>query len=412
MKRRRLTVVSINSRKGGVGKTSIGLSAAAQLAAVGKKVAFVDLDAQGTNISQCIPFNGVASADPQDSEHLVFKHDDNGTLYRNRPYMFWWLQGKPQTRLLGVLASAEQILASGACRARAEELNVGDRLTAVVNNLAVFPASCYVSDLDEVNKMHLGSESQKAYENFLTNLVSTLSRDYEFIFIDNSPGLSLSGATSLSWAIKLARASAKTPDASVRVWTWMAGLASWWEQGLLAYEFNVFGEALTSANPVLIVNRALGDWLGWFVPGTHLSAASLWADAKANRGEAYNRLAELQSLFFHMPLWMGTEQTVDQLLLSYVLPQGLCISVLGDDADIARASHAYYANGERDAVVRPDEAPVGDGPRRWGRRAEEFFGRFFIPALQSCDPQESQRRQAGFHSQVWTGLVKPLLDGC
>ena len=49
-----LRIISIHSRKGGVGKTSIALSAALQLAAKGKRVALLELDSQGGHWSQVL----------------------------------------------------------------------------------------------------------------------------------------------------------------------------------------------------------------------------------------------------------------------------------------------------------------------------------------------------------------------
>ena len=402
-----VTVVSINSRKGGVGKTSIGLSAAAQLATFGRKVAFIDLDALGSQLSQCLPFDGVAV---RDGNHLTFQFDgsDRSEAFRDRPYLFWWLTGRPQARRRSVEESGERLLSSDACVKWAKEHGVDDGLKAMTSNLRLFPASCYVSDLDEVNQMLMGKDTQRSYESFLTSLIQTLSKGgYEFVFIDNSPGLSLNGAMSLNWAIQLARGLGTQRGLRVNVWTWLATLSNWWEQGLLAYEINVYAEDLIRVNPVLVVNRVMEDlWLGCFEQGLCVSARELIDDSGHDKESAQRRLAELKSLFFHLPLWLGAEREPHDLLLHYVIPQALHVAILGDSTHVAHAASGVSPGSDAVTVVDPSEVSPDETGKRWGRRAEEFFARFFLPSLLSRPSVE----HGDFHSQVWSASVQPLLD--
>lgn len=408
---KQLTVVSINSRKGGVGKSSIGLSAAAQLAASGKKVAFVDLDAMGVHLSQCLPIDGVAF---KDGRHLTFRSVDDRkepeVPYGQRPYLFWWVKGRSQARGKNVLDAGERLLASDACVDWARSAGVEDRLETMIDNLRMFLMSCFVSDLDEVNQMMLGGDSQRAYTAFLTSLVKTFSSgEYDFVFIDNSPGFSLNGAMSLSWAVKLASGVAEQQKLNVKVWTWLVSLASWWEQGLLAYELNVYGEDIVRAHPVLIVNRLLSpQWLGVFEAGRMESARDL-LNARSKDPQAERRLAELKALFFNLPLWLGAERDTDDLLLDFVVPQGLRIAVLSEGDQVATAGSTGTAGAGDVSVVDPNQVDPQDSVRRWGRRAEEFFARFFLPALKVPEQAQPADHPGSFHSQVRTALVNPLL---
>jgi hypothetical protein len=411
--RKQLTVVSVNSRKGGVGKSSIALSAAAQLAASGKRVAFIDLDAMGVHLSQCLPIDGVAA---KEGEHLTFRSVDDRKVppmpYAQRPYLFWWVKDRPQSRGKSVLGAGERLLASDACVAWARDEGVADRLETMIENLRLFLMSCFVSDLDEVNQMMLRGDTQRAYTAFLTALVEEFSKgEYDFVFIDNSPGFSLNGAMSLSWAVKLANGVAEQQKLDVKVWIWLVSLASWWEQGLLAYELNVYGEDIIRAHPVLIVNRLMSPkWLGVFEAGKMESARNLLIEARNEDPQAKRRLAELKSLFFNLPLWLGAERDTDDLLLDFVVPQGLRIAVLSEGDQVANAGSTGSAGVGDVSVVDPTATDPQDIVRRWGRRAEEFFARFFLPALKvSEQPTEAADEPGSFHSQVRTALVNPLL---
>src|SRR5262245_56469106 len=76
-------LISVHSRKGGVGKTSIGMSTAIQLAALSKKVAFLDLDTLGTYLSQSLPFKADLVR-----ENGIFKlSDDLGSRYSDKVFL-------------------------------------------------------------------------------------------------------------------------------------------------------------------------------------------------------------------------------------------------------------------------------------------------------------------------------------
>ena len=309
------------------------------------------------------------------------------------------------------------MLASGACKAWANEHNVGSRLESMTENLRIFPASCYVSDLDDINKMVTDRERQRAYTSFLNVIVQALSEsDYEFVFIDNSPGLSLNGAMALNWTLRLAGDANLRRGLGASVWAWFITMASWWEQGLLEYEVNVYADSLAHVNPVLVVNRTSGgDWIGCFPPGESASARELVDEAAVEGvagGVSADRLAELKSLFFHLPLWLGAERDPQTLLMDFVLPQRLRVAVIENVDHVARAASANDAGSDA-SVVDPMKVSPLDGGQRWARRAEEFFARFFLPSLLVSDkddgpPADGPQR---FHSQVWSALVKPMLQG-
>lgn len=389
-----ITVISLNSRSGGTGKTSIGLSAAAQLAARGKKVAFVDMDATGSDLAQRLPFAGVVVPDGM---HLKFQFEDTSVKpgpYRDRSYLFWWLIGRPQTYRRSISQAGEHLLVSAACAEIAHENRVTAPLGRMAENLMIFPASCYVSDQDAVNRMLLGLETQHGYERFLTRLCVALWQDkYQFVFVDNPPGLSLNGAMGLSWAIRLR----PHRQSEMRVQAWFSTLPNWWEPGLLAYEMNVFRKDIEGVDPVIIVNRVpTGKWLG-LPAGACVDTRDLW-----HHKEAAACREKLTSLLFHIPLWLGAERDTGELLLDYIVLPRCRIAALREDAAIGLAAS--------DSGVNVNSAPPEDGPRRWGRRVEAFFERFFIPAVSTRGVWgAAQGTLSPFHESVWSALVEPLL---
>src|SRR4051812_31655290 len=61
-----MNIVTVHSRKGGVGKSTIALSSGLQLAARGKRVALVEMDTQGCGLNQYLRLAGEWKADGSD----------------------------------------------------------------------------------------------------------------------------------------------------------------------------------------------------------------------------------------------------------------------------------------------------------------------------------------------------------
>ncbi|OGY78597.1 MAG: hypothetical protein A3B74_04415 [Candidatus Kerfeldbacteria bacterium RIFCSPHIGHO2_02_FULL_42_14] len=406
-----LTVITIQSRAGGTGKTCIGLSAAAQLAAVGRKVAFIELDAQGAHLGQCLPLGGVAVPD---GEHLKFQCEDTSCSpsisYRDRPYLFWWLAGNPKARGRKALQSGQRLVVSKVDKQRASNKGLSRLLETMIEHLTIFPASCYVSDIDEVNGMVLDRDHQRSYKNFLTNLTEVLLEEkYEFVFVDNAPGLSFNGGMSISWTTQFSR----SPQHNVQVWIWAITRESWCEPGLLVYELNAFEKIRTPVFPVLVVNRTPHPkWLGCFERGMTTNIRDLCDRARTDQ-QAQNRLSELQSLFLDVPLWLGAGRNTEDLFRDFVLPSNFRIAVVGEDPTIASvAVMEYSVESKENPTDEICTALEGDGVRRWGRRTEEFVAQFFLPAISKCNSTGGvvDRYPTGFHGEVWSALVKPLLE--
>lgn len=351
-----ITVISLHSREGGAGKTSIGLSAAVQLAAAGHKVALVELDSIGPHLGQCLPLSRITL---EAGGHLAFRCES----LRSVPNLFWWLTGWWEAPRRNVLEAGDKLVLPPSCVVTRDP----NQLNTMILNLTVFPASCFVRDLDHVNQMVMRRDTQQRFIWFIRDLVTALERDgHEFVFIDNSSGLSLMGAMMLSWMRRMRKTKHR-----IRMEPWFVSAESSLH-GLTIFEMNVF-EGLPT--PQLIVNRSREE--GWH---------------SCPRGQ-HRVVGELVGTedFFSLPLWLGTERRVEDLARDF-LPSDMHVAVLQEDTSVARAGEL------------PTEPAAVDPAISWGQRVEEFFVRFIVPAASTTQSANS----SSFHRDVATALVHPL----
>jgi CobQ/CobB/MinD/ParA nucleotide binding domain len=330
-----MTTVSTHSRKGGVGKTSIILSAAIQLAAKGKKVAVLDLDTQGAYLSQALPLRRDFL---QDSNPLQFDLGRNelphGSPYAKRPWLSWIITGdpfkRPKTPFLKDCGSGLAIDES--LRENLTE-PLRKRIEHVQDKLTLFLLSPYIRDLDHLNKFPLSLDGQKRYRAFLSRTQGEM-RDlgYEYLFLDNSSGLSFVPGNSLTWVLERARSSEGGPFI-----TWLVTGAPWWEQALVIYEVNIYPGALARASPTLIINRAAGPWMGKnaFKPGQRVAV-----------GENPKLRNEFASKSFAIPVWFASVNK--QFRSQDLIPNTMSVAILGESTEVKNAS------------LRPEDVQVGE----------------------------------------------------
>jgi hypothetical protein len=386
-----LTILSIHSRKGGVGKTSLGLTVAALLAAEGKKTAWVDLDTLGTHVSQIFPYRGVTATKTTDRKSIEFqsreKKDGMELEYRLRPYLCWWLIGeKRPTQRRKPLECGEKFLVPGSANDLAKRQKALDRVRAMADKLTLFPMSCWVQDINAMNLMLVTTQAQSGVRSFMTGIITELADNgTEYVVIDNSPGLSFGGGVIIDWALQIAQGR---PN-EFRVHLMLQTTENWSEQGLLLYEINVYRERLPAANPIVIVNRVQeNNWLGSYPTGKLTTVSS----------DNVSALPELISTCFHLPIWMSADLDADSNLNRWLIPLRLSIAPLGHDPKMMEAfSTAYEFSEERKSM----NASTEPGSSRWGRRAEHVFNGLILPA---CLPKLS-----GFQKDVYSSLVEPLL---
>ncbi|HEX3148479.1 MAG TPA: AAA family ATPase [Gemmataceae bacterium] len=409
------------SRKGGVGKTSVLLSAAIQLADQGRRVAYVDLDTQGTHLSQFLPLDQDMQPVPGmngDTEYKFCKdtfiraaRKQSGAgcpipEYGYRPAVQWHMTnvGRPKGYVFpfGEMVARLAIGSSFREKCGAHRL----RVKRVVENLGLFLCSCYLSDLDRLNEMQLSADGQEQYRNRLSAMIDEFSREgFEYVLIDNSPGLSLSGANTFAWALEWLHGGAKR-----EVYPWILSHASWWEQGLIFYETNVYNHVLIKSFPTVIVNRVFKSWLGFaeFSPGTRVPLNG------ANRGLVKRMAAEALIL----PLWLNASSVIqDDSSLEKFIPNELSLVVLGDDPEV------------RNSMVRPqDDQPIerasgrsvtedldefegqDESAERFHLMTTKFLRGFLLPAIGlTSDPFDNRSLNTQFHAQVRTALIEPML---
>ncbi len=129
-------IISIVNQKGGVGKTTTAINLASILALMGKKVLLIDLDPQG-NASTGL---GIEQTERNATSYQILK----------------------KTRLINDVITPSQI-----------------------KNLNIIPANIHLSSID----IEIANFPQKEY--ILKQAIMSLGNEYEFIFIDCPPSLSL-----------------------------------------------------------------------------------------------------------------------------------------------------------------------------------------------------------------------------
>lgn len=424
--RKKAVLVSVHSRKGGVGKTSIVMSTAIQLAAQGKKIAVLDLDTLGAHLSQSLPLKDDLK---EAGEVLEFNVEEspNGERYSDKPYIAWRFTGHPKGPKLPIplLAVVKQHLAvEQSVREMASASNVLDRLSAVEENLCLFPMSPYIRDVDRLNKLTLSKDGQEKYLKVLAELVAELDDNgYEYIIMDNSPGLSFNPGLTLHMALKEGLSQQKKESRQVH--NWFVGNAPWWEQGLTVYEMSTYRDHLKNLNAVLVVNRVGRKWLD----DDDLQAGTCWPIEKNT-----NLYKKLVDQLFCIPMWLSADVDPDRIANRFMLPSRFYISILGDDDTIRRAqmTEADYHSVEATGNGRSGHQELTENRyRNFVILAQRYLQFFVLPALkavqkglaegaESAEKSEAFNETSGpqytallpispFHDHVYSALVKPLV---
>jgi cellulose biosynthesis protein BcsQ len=410
-----LKVVMALSRKGGVGKTSILLSAAIQLAAAGKKVAIVDLDTQGTHLSQFLPtdrdFVAIGSDNAIDYQFAqgAFRNHDNREMpvYGDRPNLAWLF---PRSRRKGTRPTVMELMGRIVVPAELSRAFVehrggaqsSDPLNKVINNLGVWLCSCYLRDLDTINNSIVTKEGQETFRNVLTEIAETVAKNgFEYLLIDNSPGLSFTGANGLAWAFEWSLNHPPSPGVPT-VHPWLVGLANWWEQGLMLYEANVYAQQFVHLSPTLVINRVYQPWLGEpeFGPGCYVPL----------RGEARPALlAKMARKLFTVPIWIAGDYTGAASqggfsILNKFIPESYSVAVLRDDMGVRNSMLRSVEEGRRDQSAGA-ATEAGSEETAWDL-AKKFFRSFLFPALWAAGEMASSQSSGGpFHSDVRKLLI-------
>jgi hypothetical protein len=410
-----------------VGKTSVALCAAVQLAASGKKVAWLELDTQGPHLAQCWPlrqdvkdvdgvpeFQGGAFADEDGKHQLAYSARSywNVAFYEKR-------DPTPEVFQKVACTLSRRTLDYGR-RALGSELGALDwhLVEKVVDNLTLFPASCYLKHIDATNQAILTGVAQERLLNYFTRFRDEASEaGFDFLVLDNSPGISIMPANVLRWVIERNGVKGAT-DSGHHLW--FVGGNPWWEMGLIFYELNVMAPAIIQFNPALIVNKIGLCWLrrGDFAPGTR---ANLARDAEARRW-ALSRLSCL-------PLWLGSNLSDEDLTELIIRKSNLALAILAYDLGLERSMTRpgdIWGLVTYDLLERPMARPKDietqhsrdpeEPRRRWPYWAYEFTLPFMAGALHPLCSKASQPENEvpapgsyPFSRSVHEALVRPLL---
>jgi hypothetical protein len=378
-----ITLISLHSRKGGTGKTSVGLSVAFQLAARGHRVAYLDLDTQGSHLTQCLPLDRDMKLGDDGSLEFQPAPDKARPRYGNRLTLSDYIVGAKQAgRAVTTRDVTSRIELSLMVRTEAESASVCDQVVAACDNLALLLGSPLVSQIERVNTKILSTGGQNEYYKRLSDCLAELESDgYEFVVTDNSPGLSYNPGVGLTWAMEESFKKHRS------VHPWFVTTAPWWDPGMILYELNVFADILGSSHPTLLVNRSTGPWLeeSGFKPG---ATCRLNDDA-----ELRQRFA---SSIFGIPLWAAADLPLPEKTARYLTPRDLSISVLRHDDKVWGASMPRVA------------ANNGNGARMEDRM-DFYLINFAIPAVKACCTPSGQSGERSFHDHMFSALVSPLL---
>lgn len=376
----RPAIISIHSRKGGAGKTSIALSTAVQLAARGIRTAYVEADTMGTHIavSFALSRDCTRGEDGALRFHAEEFGDDRGCLqpvYSKRKTIADLARGDAPVKMSD-LCSFLQV--SGKAEAKALELNITpEQLGNVREYLAILPMSVYLRDVDAVNQLVLSAGGQELFGSWLDKITLGLQDNgYRVIVLDHAPGLSFSPGVGLYWALRTADRRENPVDVSV----WFVSSAAFWEQGLVVYETNPAKQYIKKAHPLFVINQASEDtWAGFF------AGALFPLDLDVENP----RLRELRKRLYCLPLWSGSGMDFVQFARSFADFSGYEIAVLRWDQEFAQSA-------------LPREQPSTETPGEYWLRAVDRFSMGRV--LSAIAPQPR-----AFHAEVRSGLVEPLI---
>lgn len=373
MEEKHCSVILIASRKGGVGKSSIGLSTHLQLVASGKKSLYLDLDTQGTHFSQVLPTSGWIV-----SKNGEIEFDREGFLDEDT----WFNSGITTTRRAPIENFPVHSIQLGDQFRQnlvlgIEEVN-GKDAGAVVNRLCSKEAglmicSPYIQQVTLTNKVFIsGQDSQEWIGQWLDYLIDYAKREgYEYLVIDNSPGLSYNPSTVFRWA------QFRRSSNNLKMHIWLVANSHWWEAGQTLYEASFFRKALKHCDYKLLINRVGNSWNG-LRPGTSTKLSD------SNEGSGKDALGAVLDIpvFLSQPKFDQVEK-----LLPIDAPASLC--TLRDDTK----------HGSREEDSDPSVSYV--------TKAQSFIARFI---LGSVTPVTLSDGDASFHRDVWNLLSQPLID--
>lgn len=261
-----MQVIFIMSRKGGVGKSSLGLIAAIQLNALGKKCAFLDLDTQGTHLSQALPL----------SNSIVF--EDSRSTFSSEKFLKtnWWNLSAISSGTSGFRhdidysGHIQRIHLSDSAKSTTKdnlESNGVESVNEVFERVVQMPmllCSPVMSHITRTNQLYMSKDGQEAFRMWLVGLADYLmhKENAEYLIIDNSPGFSFNPATCFKWCdFEL---SQEVIDKGRKFACWFVSNVPLWEVAQTIYETALFKSLLGKINSKYIVNRAVKDgWNGW-----------------------------------------------------------------------------------------------------------------------------------------------------
>jgi hypothetical protein len=350
-----------------------------QLAAAGKKVAVLDIDNLGTHLSQCLPLDRDYLLDDDDQLMLqvVPFRDQRGREqldYAHRPWVNWAIDGSPYDgKVPALMDLGAQLVVSKNLARMAADQGVGEaRLREVSGRLDFYLGSCYVRDIDRYNKTITSAEGATRVTRMLDNLISS-RLGYDYLVVDNQPGLSFSAAVSLAWVLRLAQKSQATAHA------WFVTQPPWWEQGLVVYETNVYHRFLKRANPVIIVNRLRSE--GWIE--SDIPPGIVFETEELTSRESSRLVGER---LFSTPIWKATNFEEDELLEKFATPAGFKFVVLAEDRAVTE--------GSLDLLKSPSPADPIDPVQRVRGLMERYVASFLVDPLRGDKPPFHQHLSA------------------
>lgn len=364
------TIISVQSRKGGVGKTSIALSAAAQLAGHGFRVVFLDLDGLGSHLSQALP--------TERDYRLANGSFELAPQYERRPWSSWRATGNPFHEGIPQIGELlDKLLLVENIRHHADQLGVSNRDFERLNShLSFLLFSCYLRDINDFNNLVGTQQGNTAIRQYLESVVRDL--DADFVIIDNSPGLAFNGGVCLSWALSNAMLA---PEDTVH--TWFVTQTPWWEQGLVIYETNIYQDHLARAHPRLVINRVRkNSWCG-LLPGTDYSLrrGEDGSYLSTNGPDAARALARRLQM---IPIWKGSD--VPSTDYEEEIFADFSISAISEDDIVTNAMRG----GESDANTH-----------EFQQMMEVLVGGLLVEPLSGA--------RSVFHDNVRTALLEPFL---